>query len=94
MNAYIEPAIILPVLAVCYQMYSYAMNSKGRERQGRCQMLGILFMTLGVCALVYRSVATVFLGLALMMFGFRLLARGLDRLDKSIFIDRYDDDSK
>jgi hypothetical protein len=48
-------------------------------------------MTLGIMALVFKSAPFAFFGLILMMLGFRLIARGLDRLDKNIFIDQYDD---
>jgi hypothetical protein len=48
-------------------------------------------MTLGIIALVFKSAPFAFFGLILMMFGFRLLARALDRLDKRIFIDRFED---
>jgi hypothetical protein len=51
-------------------------------------------MTTGICAMVFKSAPSAFLGLILMMFGFRLMAKGLDRLDKNTFIDRYDEDSQ
>lgn len=85
--------IILPILVLCYQLYTFSVNSKGRERQGRCQKLGIAFMTFGIIAMVFRTASSVFLGLIIMMLGFRLLAKGLDRLDKTNFIDQYDDDN-
>jgi hypothetical protein len=92
MQSYIEALIILPLLVLCYQLYSFSVNSDGRERQGRCQKLGIMFMTLGITALVFKSAPSAFFGLILMMLGFRLLAKGLDRLDKKVFIDQLDED--
>ena len=94
MNTYIETAVILPILVLCYQIYSFSVNSEGVDRQARCQKLGIAFMTIGICALVIKSAPSAFFGLILMMFGFRLMAKGLDRLDKNTFIDRYDEHSK
>lgn len=81
---------MLPIMAICYQLYSYAACSPGEARQRRSRKLGIAYMTLGITALIARSPAFVFLGLVLIMMGFRLMAKGLDRLDKKIFIDRYD----
>lgn len=92
MQSYLESLIILPLLLVCYQLYSYSVNGKGREKQERCQGLGIVFMTLGIMALAFKSVPFAFFGLVLMMFGFRVLAKGLDRLDKKIFIDQCEED--
>jgi hypothetical protein len=92
MRSYIEIMVILPLLVLCYQFYSFSVNSEGQKRQERSRKLGIALMTLGITALAYRSVPTAFFGLILMMFGFRLMAKGLDRLDKSIFIDRCEED--
>ena len=92
MRIYIEFIIVLTILVFCYQFYSLSVSSVGQQRQERCQKLGIAFMTLGITSLVFRSVPFVFLGLMLMMFGFRLLAKGLDRLEKKIFIDQHEDD--
>jgi hypothetical protein len=91
MQMYVESLIILPLLVVCFQLYSYSLHGEGRERQQRCQNLGIAFMTMGITALVLKSAPFAFFGLILIMFGFRLLARALDRLDKKIFIDQYED---
>jgi hypothetical protein len=87
----IEIAIIIPLLVICIQFYFFSTNSTGRERQERCQKLGIGFMTLGVTSLVFRTVPFFMFGLIMMMLGFRLIARGLDRLDKKNYIDRYQD---
>lgn len=94
MSAYIESMIILPLLIFSYQIYSFSARGEGVMRQGRCLKTGVFFMTSGVMALIFKSAPTAFFGLFLMMLGFRLLAKGLDRLDKKIHIDRYDDDTE
>ncbi len=94
MYSYVEFLIILPLLVVCYQLYSFSANSTGVEKQERCLKLGIAFMTFGITAMALKSVPFSFFGIVLIMFGFRLLAKGLDRLDKKRFIDRCDDDEK
>lgn len=88
-----EILITFPLLVMCFQLYYFSVNSKGVERQERCRNLGIAFMTFGVVALVFKSIPTVVFGFILMMLGFRLIARGLDRLNKTIFIDRHEDDT-
>ncbi|MDD2541331.1 MAG: hypothetical protein PHH28_09865 [Desulfuromonadaceae bacterium] len=92
MHVYGEFLITFPLLVVCYQLYSFSANSKGVEKQERCLKLGIAFMTFGITALALKSVPFSFFGIVLMMFGFRLLAKGLDRLDKKKFIDHLEDD--
>jgi hypothetical protein len=90
MLTYIEFLATLPVMVICYQLYAYAANSQGVDRQRRFQKLGIAFMTIGITSLVAREPAFVFMGLMLIMAGFRMMAKGLDRMDKKLFIDRYD----
>ena len=92
MHTYVESLIVLPLLVVAYQLYSYSVHGEGRQTQDKCQNLGIAFMTVGIMALVFKSAPFAFFGLILIMFSFRLLARGLDRLDKKIFIDRYEEE--
>ena len=92
MHGYAEILVTIPLLLVCFQLYSFAVTGKGREMQGRCLKLGVAFMVIGIGVLVFRSTLFVFFGLILMLLGFRLLAHGLDRLDKKIYIDRLDDD--
>lgn len=92
MHSYFEILIILPLLVMCYQLYSYSVKGEGREKQERCRGLGIAFMLLGIMALVFKSAPLAFFGLILMMFGFRLIAKGLDRVNKEIFIDQCEDD--
>ena len=93
MRVYFEIMIILPLLVMCYQLYCFSVSSEGREKQERCQSLGVAFMTFGIFAMVFKSAPLAFFGLILMMFGFRLLAKGLDRMDKTTFIDQYQDDN-
>jgi hypothetical protein len=70
-------------------MYSYAVSRQGEEKQRTCRGLGILLFSLGIVSLVSRDFLFVCSGFILMMIGFRLIAHGLDRLDKKVFIDRY-----
>lgn len=91
MGQYLEILLALPVLIICYQMYSFAAKRSGAEMQKSCRLLGIIYMAIGITLLILREPVFVFTGLILMMFGFRLIAKGLDRLDKTIFIDRYND---
>ena len=92
MGDFIEAAVLLPVIALLYQYYRYSIIKGGVARQKSCQALGIVYCTLGITALAFHSVAFVLAGLLLLMFGLRLIAHSLDRIDKKIFIDRYDDD--
>jgi len=90
MRTYLEFLAMLPVMVICYQLYAFAARSQGEDRQRRCQKLGIVYMTIGTTCLVTREIALVFFGLVLIMTGFRAMAKGLDRLEKKVFIDRYD----
>lgn len=90
MQTYIKLLVMLPVMVICYQLYTYTANSKGVDRQRRFRKLGIAAMTIGITALVLREPVFVFMGLIFIMTGFRLMAKGLDRLEKKVFIDRYD----
>jgi hypothetical protein len=94
MKHLVELLVLIPLFIMCYQFYAFSITSKGVEIQKRCQSLGIVYTTLGICSLAFRTPLTVFGGLILIMLGFRLIARGLDRLDKKIFIDRFDEDNK
>jgi hypothetical protein len=84
--------VLIPFLVLCYQMYSYSASRTGTQKQSSCQLLGIVYMTAGTVALVSRSPLLAFTGIILIMAGFRLLAKGLDRINKKTFIDRYHDD--
>lgn len=92
MAPYFQLLIIIPLLVVCYQIYTFTSSRKGVEKQSRCQKLGIAYTVIGILALIWREPLFAFFGLILIMFGLRLMAKGLDRLDKKIFIDRYEDD--
>ena len=87
---YVKLLLLLPFFAVIFQIYSYAVTRQREERQRVCRGLGITLMTVGITSLVSRDYLFVSAGLILMMIGFRLVAHGLDRLDKTIYIDRYD----
>jgi hypothetical protein len=82
--------LLLPFLLIFFQLYYYAVTRKGPDRQQACRALGIFSFSVGAACLVSRDTMFVFLGFGLMMAGFRLIAHGLDRLDKKIFIDRYE----
>jgi hypothetical protein len=94
MESLIELFAAVPLLVISYQMYGYSASGGGEERQKRCRQLGIVFMTMGIVALIFRSPVSVCTGLILMMLGFRLLAKGLDRQNKTTYIDRFDEDNK
>jgi len=90
--SYFKLLIFMPLLVICYQIYSYTSSRTGEEKQTRCRRLGVGYMILGILALVEREPLSGFFGLILIMFAFRLMAKSLDRIDKTVFIDRYDDD--
>jgi len=92
MQEFIAYLLLFLVMMICYQFYAYAVSQVGENKQNRCRQLGIAYTSLGICALVFRNVQFVIGGLVLIMLGFRLIAHGLDRIDKKIFIDRYDED--
>lgn len=85
-------ALLLPLFIMLYQFYAFAISATGAEKQRRCLTLGIISFAIGIPCLVFHSTLAVFGGMILMMFGFRLLAQGLDRIDKKIYIDRCADD--
>lgn len=92
MVSYFKLLILIPLLIIFYQIYSFTSSRSGVEKQGRCRKLGIGYMVIGILALIEREPLFAFFGLILIMFGLRLLATSLDRIDKTVFIDRYDDD--
>jgi uncharacterized membrane protein HdeD (DUF308 family) len=75
-----------------YQFYCYTISGSGEEKQKKCLTLGVISSTIGITCFAFPSTTTVFGGLILMMFGFRLIAKGLDRIDKKIFIDSYNEE--
>lgn len=84
--------VTIPFLVLLYQLYLWAASLTGVEKQKQCRALGIAYTTLGTVSLVFRSLPVVIFGLIVFMLGLRLLARSLDRVNKSIFIDQLDDD--
>jgi hypothetical protein len=92
MKYFIENIFLLSLLIVFYQFYTYSVSRKALEKQSSCQKLGIVYSTLGVLCLVIHDVSFVVAGFILTMLGLRLIAHGLDRIDKKIFIDRLDED--
>ena len=81
---------LFPLSIIFFQIYHYAVTRKGEERQSVCRSFGIVALSVGVVALVFRDTVFVVAGMVSMMAGFRLVAHGLDRLDKQVYIDRYD----
>ena len=92
MRYFVQLLIILPLIVICYQIYAFSSSRKGEDRQSRCQKLGIGYMVIGILALIEREPLFAFFGLILIMFGFRLMAKGLDRIDKTVFIDSYSEE--
>lgn len=93
MSPYFQLLIISPLLVICYQIYAFTSSRQGEEKQSRCQKLGIGYTVVGILALIWRDPVFAFFGLVMIMFGLRLMAKGLDRIDKKIFIDRYNDEN-
>jgi hypothetical protein len=83
---------VLTFLTLCYQGYRYAVTQTGVDRQNACQHHGIFFTSVGASAFLVPSVPVGFAGLVLIMLGLRLIAQGLDRIDKTIHIDRFVED--
>jgi uncharacterized membrane protein HdeD (DUF308 family) len=94
MTEYLKILMILPVLLFGYQLFRYTVTLKREEKQRACRSLGIIIFPAGVVCLVFHNFYAVIAGLVMIMSGLRLIAYGLERKDKNIFIDRYDEDSK
>ena len=92
MNIYVECFIIIPFIVVSFQFYSWIVGLEGVEKQRHCRALGITYTTLGTVCLMFRSLSLAIIGLIFFMLGMRLIAHALDRINKSVFIDRYDQD--
>ena len=84
--------VLVPFLILAAQAYNYAVTKTGEEKQKTCNSLGIACATVGIVILVYRSALLSFAGLILIMMGLRLIAHGLDRIDKKIFIDKFEEE--
>lgn len=83
---------MIPFVVVSMQFYNWIVSLKGEEKQKHCKALGVTYTTLGTVCFLFRSLPFAIIGMILFMLGMRLIAHGLDRLDKSVFIDRYDKD--
>ena len=92
MQQYIEFICMAVVVIVLNQFYAYSISLSGHAKQASCLKLGIVYVTLGIVSLVFRNLPVAIAGIILIMMGLRLIAHGLDRIDKKIFIDRYDSD--
>lgn len=92
MAVFIESLGMIILVTVFYQFYTFSVSRKGVDKQNKCQQLGIFYTSLGTVLLVYQDAPTVVTGLILIMMGLRLIAHGLDRLDKKTYIDHYADD--
>ena len=92
MNIYVECFVMIPFVVVMFQFYSWIVSLEGEEKQRHCKALGITYTTLGTVCFMYRSLSLAIVGMILFMLGLRLIAHGLDRINKTIFIDRYDAD--
>lgn len=87
-----EFLVMLPLMIICVQVYFFSASRLGKEKQHRCQVLGIIYVAIGAAALVVHKVVYVMAGFVLIMLGLRLIAHGLDRIEKKVFIDRYEED--
>jgi hypothetical protein len=88
---YVKLLVLLPVIVFGYQLYRYTITLQREEKQRACKSLGIIIFSVGVACLALRNVPSFILGIVTIMIGFRLIAFGLDRKNKTIFMDRYDD---
>ncbi len=91
---YLQIFFAIPIVIISTQLYWYATSRTGTSRQSSCRALGIVYTTCGIGSLVFHSIFFAFLGLYLLMLGLLLISRGLDRLDKKIYIDRYAEDAE
>ncbi len=89
MFEYAKILMLLPLLVFGYQMYCYITTLEKENRQRACRSIGIVLFTIGVICFAFRDKYYVFIGLVVIMVGLRLMAYGLERKDKTIFIDRY-----
>ena len=92
MQSLVIYAMLLPIWVISCQIILYTLKYKDEQRQKGCRTLGVLFVTIGIVSLASRDFTFVISGLLQIMIGLRLIASGLDRIDKKIFIDRFKDD--
>ena len=91
MNIYLECFVMIPFIVVSLQFYSWIVGLEGAEKQKHCMALGVVYTTVGTTCFLFRTLALAIVGMSLFMLGMRLLAHGLDRINKTNFIDRFDD---
>lgn len=84
--------ILLSLFVVAYQPYKYAATRMGVRKQRACLALGITYVSIGTVCFVFRKLLFAFIGLYLFMLGLLLIAQGLDRLNKRMYIDRREED--
>jgi len=89
MLQFIEYLSAAAVVIVFNQLYAYAVSLKGQEKQVTCQRFGIVYLTLGIFSFASQNIPVIIAGFILIMIGLRLIAHGLDRINKSTFIDCY-----
>jgi hypothetical protein len=92
LNIYIESFVLIPFVVVMFQFYSWIVSLNGVEKQIHCKTLGITYTTIGTICFIFRSLPIAIVGLIIFMLGLRLIAHSLDRINKTIFIDRYDEE--
>ena len=92
MESFVKYLLLLLLWVFGVQLYSFAANLEGVEKQKGCQNLGILYITAGIVSLAFRQTLFVVSGFMLIMLGVRLVSHGLDRIGKNIYIDRYNGD--
>jgi hypothetical protein len=85
--------VTIPFVIVMFQFYSWIVSLQGVDKQRHCKALGIVYTTLGTCCFIFRTLPFAIAGLLIFMLGLRLIANGLDRINKTTFIDRLDEDS-
>lgn len=90
----LEGLLVLTMFVFLYQLYNYALTRKHPHKEQACYGIGITYMVLGVLCFIFRDPLFSFLGLMLLMLGLLLLANGLQRKNKTVFIDRYDGDNR
>jgi Na+/phosphate symporter len=92
LRIYVECFVMIPFIVVMHQFYSWIVSLQGEEKQKHCRILGIVYTTLGTVCFLFRSLSLAIVGLILFMLGLRLIAHGLDRINKTNFIDRCNED--
>ena len=94
MNTYIQCFVTIPFIVVMFQFYSWIVSLHGAQKQRHCHVLGVTYTTLGTICFIFRTLPFTVVGLLLFMLGLRLIAHGLDRINKTVFIDRFDEDCR